>query len=139
MYPSDPQHQYDNYNDATKYRRTGELMEVSFQPLFIEGIPDGSSKRVIKKRDGYPEDKDDTGIAPMYDYITGRVILQINDEDPGKKNERRLALTGEPWMMLLWMVWVEWSENGLIILTFCTFNRCWTPFIRMEVLPEESP
>jgi hypothetical protein len=29
MFPADPRFEYDNYNDATKYRTTGELMEVS--------------------------------------------------------------------------------------------------------------
>lgn len=87
-------------------------MEVSFQPLFIEGIPDGSSKRIIKKRDGYPEDRDDTGIAPMYDYITGRVILQINDEDPGKKNERRLALTGAGPPSSVWRSYLKKAHDN---------------------------
>ena len=44
MFSADPQHRYDNYNDATRYRVTGELMEVSFQPQFIEGLADGSSR-----------------------------------------------------------------------------------------------
>lgn len=57
MASADPRHQYDNYNDATKYRRTGELLEVSFQPLFIEGIPDGSSKMVITGKKDYPKEK----------------------------------------------------------------------------------
>lgn len=90
MYPSDPQHQYDNYNDATKYRRTGELMEISFQPLFIEGIPDGSSKLVIMDKPGYPKEKDQTGISTMYDYLTGAVILREN-KDP---NQDPLNLIG---------------------------------------------
>jgi hypothetical protein len=57
MSSADPHHQYDNYNDCTKYRRTGELMEVTFAPIFREGIPNGSSKEVVQKRKGYPPEE----------------------------------------------------------------------------------
>lgn len=72
MSSADPSHQFDNYNDATKYRRTGELMEVSFQPLFIEGLSNGSSKMVIRARDSYPRDKEELGIQSIIDPATGR-------------------------------------------------------------------
>lgn len=62
MFSADPRFMYDNYNDATQYRTTGELMEVSFQPLFIEGISGGSSQFRIRKRDLYPIDREMTGI-----------------------------------------------------------------------------
>ena len=63
MSSADPHQQYDNYNDATKYRRTGELMEVAFQPLFIEGVANGSHKCVITKLEGYPIDDECLGIG----------------------------------------------------------------------------
>ena len=63
MFPSDPRFEFDNYNDATKYRTTGELMEVSFQPLFIEGQPDGSSRRIICDRHNYPAHTEKLGIG----------------------------------------------------------------------------
>lgn len=63
MFPSDPRFSYDKYNDMTKYRTTGELMEVSFQPRFKEGVPNGSSRMVIRKRDNYPMDREQNGIG----------------------------------------------------------------------------
>jgi hypothetical protein len=38
-------------------------MEVSFQPLFIEGIPDGSSKQAIRNKPGYNKAKEQLGVA----------------------------------------------------------------------------
>ena len=63
MFPSDPRFSYDKYNDITRYRVTGELMEVSFQPKFKEGVPNGSSKEVITKRENYPADREQSGIG----------------------------------------------------------------------------
>jgi hypothetical protein len=53
MASQDPAETYDNYSDATRYRKTGELMEVAFQPVFIEGQHDGSSKHAIERRPGF--------------------------------------------------------------------------------------
>ena len=78
MSSADPAHQFDNYNDATKYRRTGELLEVSFQPLFIEGVPNGSSKTVIRGRDSYPMEKEELGIQSVIDPITGMYSSKSN-------------------------------------------------------------
>jgi hypothetical protein len=45
----DPHEMGDTYSDATRYRRTGELMEVTFQPVFVEGMPDGSNFPEFRK------------------------------------------------------------------------------------------
>ena len=92
MFSADPQHQYDNYNDATKYRKTGELMEVSFQPLFIEGIPGGSSKYVIIRKPSYPLKDEKIGISVDVDPMTGMVIRrQVLATD---NNEKVFQLVG---------------------------------------------
>lgn len=64
MSSADPHHQYDNYNDATQYRTTGELMEISFQPLFVEGVANGSSRRVIQQKEGDSFKKNHVCVCP---------------------------------------------------------------------------
>lgn len=66
---ANPQHKYDNYNDATQYQKTGELLEVSFQPLFVEGLASGSSRAVISTKDAYPVDKEMLGISTSLNAI----------------------------------------------------------------------
>lgn len=47
MFPSDPRFQFDNYNDATKYRTTGELMEVSCLTQISSGCAEKQSTLTI--------------------------------------------------------------------------------------------
>ena len=91
MSTADPHHQYDQYNDATQYRVTGELMEISFQPLFIEGVTNGSSKRVIQKKAGYPMDKETLGIGSVLNTQNGRFMYQNNVSGP---QQARTSLAG---------------------------------------------
>lgn len=96
MFPADPRFEYDNYNDATKYRTTGELMEVSFQPLFIEGLPDGSSRGIIEGKHDYPKDKQQLGIAP------GKNLTGVGPATGAwkaylKQKKRRRDADGDEW------------------------------------------
>ncbi len=45
----DPHEVGDTYSDATRYRKTGELLEITFQPVFVEGEPDGSNHPAKRK------------------------------------------------------------------------------------------
>ena len=74
MFSADSRHKNDQYNDASKYGTTGELMEISFQPLFIEGVADGSSRRVIRSRPNYPEGEEDVGITTFVNPRTGQLV-----------------------------------------------------------------
>ena len=51
MAGKDPHEVGDTYSDATRYRKTGELMEVAFQPVFVEKLPDGSNHPEYRKTD----------------------------------------------------------------------------------------
>ena len=51
MAGKDPHEEGDTYSDATRYRKTGELMEVTFQPVFVEKMPDGSNHPMHRKTD----------------------------------------------------------------------------------------
>jgi hypothetical protein len=71
-------------------------MQVSFQPLFIEGLPDGSSRLIIEGKHDYPKDKQQLGIAPGKN-LTGVGPAAGAWKAYLKQKKRRRDADGDEW------------------------------------------
>jgi hypothetical protein len=141
----DPTHELDDFADAVKYRRTGELMEVSFEPTWVNGTGHDYRREVVRQmrqsaaaaarfarkpgnQSGNPnvaDTDDEEWRRQMGRSWQQRVHRMIEEEkDPTRKHFGMPENDYEMWYLSWWhwkklLRWYDWDSRRKQYVEFC--------------------